>query len=105
MSYVLYYSKYCKNCNKIIYKLSRNEIKDDVHFLCFDKRKNIAAIGMNYDGTGFYNDAPYPSWTLNSTTYLWDPPVSYPTDGKYYEWNESTKSWDETVANWPKQDK
>ena len=68
-------------------------------------RKNFAAIGMNYDGTGFYNDAPYPSWTLNSTTYLWDPPVSYPTDGKYYEWNESTKSWDETVADWPKEDK
>ena len=68
-------------------------------------RKNFAAIGMNYDGIGFYDDAPFPSWTFNSTTYLWDPPVSYPTDGKLYEWNESTKSWDETVADWPKEDK
>ena len=41
MSYVLYYSKYCKNCNSILYKVSRNEIKDDIHFLCIDKRKRI----------------------------------------------------------------
>lgn len=41
MSYVLYYSKYCKNCNNIIYKLSRNNVKDDVHFLCIDKRKKL----------------------------------------------------------------
>ena len=68
-------------------------------------RKNFAAIGMSYDGIGFYDDAPFPSWIFNSTTYMWDPPVSYPTDGKFYEWNESTKSWDETVPDWPKQDK
>lgn len=39
MSYVLYYSKYCSNCKTILYKLSRNEIKEDIHFLCIDKRK------------------------------------------------------------------
>ena len=60
-------------------------------------RKNYAGVGMNYDGIGFYTDAPYPSWTLNSTTYYWDPPVAYPDDGKPYQWNESTKSWDLTT--------
>ena len=60
-------------------------------------RKNYAGIGMNYDAVGFYFDAPYSSWTLNSTTYFWEPPVAYPDDGKTYQWNESTTSWDETT--------
>ena len=68
-------------------------------------RKNFAAIGMNYDGIGFYDDSPYPSWIFDPITYTWNPPISKPLDGKYYEWNESTKSWDETVADWPKADK
>ena len=60
-------------------------------------RKNYAGIGMNYDVVGFYFDAPYSSWTLNSTTYFWEPPVAYPNDGKTYQWNESSTSWDETI--------
>ena len=48
---------------------------------------------MNYDGVGFYFDAPYSSWILNKTTYIWDPPVAYPNDGNSYQWDESTKSW------------
>ena len=33
MSYVLYYSKYCTNCKTILYKVSRNEIKEiEYHF-------------------------------------------------------------------------
>ena len=41
MSYVLYYSKYCDNCKKIIHKVGKDKIKDDIHFLCIDKRKDI----------------------------------------------------------------
>ena len=41
MSYVLYYSKYCDNCKKIIHKVGRDKIKNDIHFLCIDKRKQI----------------------------------------------------------------
>lgn len=41
MSYVLYYSKYCENCKKILYKVGRDKIKNDIHFLCIDKRKII----------------------------------------------------------------
>ena len=57
-------------------------------------RKNYAAVGYHYDGTGFYAPQPYNSWTLNNTSYLWEPPVAHPGDGKMYEWNESTKQWD-----------
>mgnify|MGYP001208299938 CR=1 FL=1 len=59
--------------------------------------KGTCLIGKYFDGTGFHDDSPYASWTLNSSTYLWDAPISYPTDGKTYEWNESTKSWDVTT--------
>jgi hypothetical protein len=57
-------------------------------------RKNFAGIGHHYDGTGFYAPQPFDSWTLNSTSYLWEAPVAYPDDGQAYEWNETTKQWD-----------
>ena len=61
------------------------------------KRKNYAGIGYSYDASKdvFIPPQPYPSWTLNETTCLWDAPVSYPDDGKRYIWNEEKTSWDE----------
>jgi len=58
-------------------------------------RGNYAGIGYTYDSTHdvFYAPQPYPSWTLNTTTWTWVAPTAYPTDGKVYNWNESTKSW------------
>ena len=58
-------------------------------------RKNFAGVGYHYDGIGFYKPQPHDSWTLNSTTYLWEAPTPYPNDGKEYEWNEADQRWDE----------
>ena len=60
-------------------------------------RKNYAGIGDTYDGSrdAFIPPQNYPSWTLNDSTCKWDPPTPYPDDGKAYEWNETTKAWDE----------
>ena len=61
-------------------------------------RKNYAGIGMVYDSgrDAFYAPQPFPSWTLNESSCLWEPPTPAPTtEGKYYTWNESTTSWDE----------
>jgi len=62
-------------------------------------RKNFAGIGFEYDEVrdAFISPKPYPSWTLNESTCLWDPPVVYPDDGKRYDWNEDTQAWDEIV--------
>ena len=57
------------------------------------ERKNFAAVGGNYDGTGFYDAKPYDSWILNSESYGWEPPTEMPDDGKIYSWDESSKSW------------
>jgi hypothetical protein len=59
-------------------------------------RKNYAGIGFTYDRgrDAFIPPRPYASWTLNDSTCLWEAPVSYPTDGQDYIWNEDTTSWD-----------
>tara|TARA_Y100000385_G_scaffold142350_1_gene147686 strand:- start:177 stop:518 length:342 start_codon:yes stop_codon:yes gene_type:complete len=57
-------------------------------------RKNFAGIDYHYDGIGFYPPKPFNSWTFNNTTYLWEAPVTYPTDGDVYRWNETDQSWD-----------
>jgi hypothetical protein len=58
-------------------------------------RKNYAGIGYTYDAQrdAFIPPQPFPSWTLNETTCLWDAPVAYPTDGEWYQWDEATTSW------------
>ena len=56
-------------------------------------RYNFAGIGYSWDGTGFAAPQPFPSWTLNSDSYLWQPPTPMPTDHKRYTWDEATTSW------------
>lgn len=63
-------------------------------------RKNYAGIGFIWlpngpEGEGFAPPQPYPSWTLDSFSYLWVPPVPYPNDGNVYIWNEKTQSWEQ----------
>jgi hypothetical protein len=59
-------------------------------------RYNFAGAGYLYDkeADAFYQPQPYPSWTLNTSTYLWDAPVEYPSDGQKYDWNEEIKNWE-----------
>lgn len=64
-------------------------------------RANYAGIGYTLDTTViqdgvigvFYAPQPYPSWVLNTQTYLWQAPIPYPTDGGSYVWDEATQSW------------
>ena len=62
-------------------------------------RKNYAGIGYTYDPErdAFIPGQPYPSWTLNEETCLWEPPIPRPVDGKAYDWDEGTLSWVEVV--------
>jgi hypothetical protein len=66
-------------------------------------RKNYAGIGFTWlpngpQGEGFTPPQPYPSWTMDSFSYLWNPPVAkparpWPPGVANYEWDESTQSW------------
>lgn len=58
-------------------------------------RKNYAGIGMIYDASldAFYDPQPFPSWTLDTATCLWQPPTPRPDDRNLYNWDEPTLSW------------
>ena len=62
-------------------------------------RKNYASPGSIYDPLrdAFYSAKPYPSFVLDESTCLWNPPVGMPStslpDNQYYLWDEFTKDW------------
>ena len=69
-------------------------------------RKNHASVGYTYDEDrdAFIPPKPFPSWVLNETTCLWDPPIARPEltqeqidNNNYYRWNETNTTWDLTV--------
>ena len=59
-------------------------------------RKAFLNAGWKWDKTKeqFVAPQPYASWTLDASN-DWQPPVAHPDDGKNYDWNEGTTSWDE----------
>lgn len=61
-------------------------------------RKNFAGIGFTYDPVrdAFIPPQPYPSWTLNEDTCLWESPVPMPE----VDLNTNKIDWDETITNW-----
>ena len=63
-------------------------------------RKNFAGIGYFYDEVkdAFIPPQPFKSWLLDEETCQWKAPVDYPTDGKFYSWDEESKSWVEVAA-------
>jgi len=63
--------------------------------------KNTPQIGGSYsvEGDAFYEterpDA-FDSWVLNTTTFVWEAPVTKPDgllEGEYADWDEATLSW------------
>jgi hypothetical protein len=63
-------------------------------------RKNYAGIGYTYDlgRDAFIPPKPYSSWTMSEETCLWSAPTPMPTDGKSYEWDETTLAWVEVTV-------
>jgi hypothetical protein len=66
-------------------------------------RGKYAGLGMKYDNNlnRFIPSQPFLSWTFDSNTFEWNPPIPYPeTYSKLgepfkdiYFWNEDNKSW------------
>ena len=63
-------------------------------------RGNYAGIGFTYDRVNdvFIPHCDFPSWTLSTETWLWEPPTPYPADGKVYRWDEPSTSWVEVTG-------
>jgi hypothetical protein len=66
-------------------------------------RANYAGVGFTYDESNdvFYAPQPYPSWTLNNTTWLWNAPIPEPEDYdiKIYVWDEAAYNMDNQGEN------
>jgi hypothetical protein len=58
-------------------------------------RKRYAGIGYTYDPTldAFIPPQPFPSWTLDTATCNWQPPIPCPDDGQLYDWDEAAQAW------------
>lgn len=70
-------------------------------------RKNFPGIGVHYydpSNDMFVSHKAHESHTLNTSTGQWDAPLTYPSDGKRYSWNEeiykadNTKGWIEIIG-------
>ena len=71
------------------------------------QRGRPAGIGYEYDSTrnAYIPPQPYPSWTLDETTYNWEAPITLPTltdeqiaARSYYEWDEVAHMADNTTG-------
>lgn len=61
------------------------------------QRNIYAGVGYlyNHDDDYFYQPSPYSSWTFNTTSKTWEPPVAHPdSDDDSYVWNESSGAWE-----------
>jgi hypothetical protein len=86
-----------------VYKRTSYNTRGGIHYGPDNQPDGGVAFRANYAGIGYYYDAthdvfywpeqPYPSWTLSAPTWIWAPPTPFPTDGKFYKWDEPTKTW------------
>ena len=99
---------FCKNLLGADTNWVRTSYNNNIRF-------RYAGIGMKHDSTNdvFYEQQPYPSWTLNTSTWNWEPPVAFPDDAGgrkiddegiptehvSYAWDEDSTSWARTVEN------
>lgn len=85
--------------------LSNQEGLDCILFLSltnYSRETNPGAFcnpGFIWDSENevFYEPQPFPSWILNTETWVWKSPIPYPNDGNQYIWNEETLSWREKI--------
>ena len=82
------------------------EWRDGKYLLAEDQskafRKNYGGAGALYwpNHDGFSAKQPFPSWTLNTTTLIWECPVGYPdvlndnSIGVTHSWNEDLQRWE-----------
>lgn len=61
-------------------------------------RGNYAGIGFTYDEDNdvFIPPQPFPSWILNTSTYLWEAPAPRPDET--YVWNEENQAWEQLTG-------
>ena len=87
------YQKY--DSPQITYEVIDGVVKDVWHILNMtDDEKKTKQDRVKADWAALDPAGPA-SWTFDEATCSYQPPVAYPSDGKNYEWDESSTSWEE----------
>ena len=64
---------------------------------CFEiNESNPAGVNWEWNDSvnGYVPPKNYPSWTLNISKRIWQPPVDYPAiEGTTHHWDEDSVSW------------
>lgn len=77
-------------------------IKDEFAYdFLVECNDNQVIPGWDFDGVGVVPPKPFDSWVFNQETRQWQTPIAYPTDGKFYKWDEPTISWIEIIQDMP----
>ena len=58
-------------------------------------RGNYAGIGYTYDEENdvFIAPKPFDNWVLNTSSWLWEPPIHMPVDEYFYKWDQDAGAW------------
>ena len=58
-------------------------------------RGNYAGVGFTYDEANdvFVAPKPFDNWVLNTTSWLWEPPIPMPVDEYFYAWDQEATAW------------
>ena len=89
------YQKY--DSPQVTYQVIDGVVKDVWHILNMtDDEKKTKQDQVKADWAALDPAGPA-SWTFDETTCSYQAPVAYPSDGKNYDWDESTTSWKEVT--------
>ena len=78
------------------YEWADGIVKDVYHRRAMTEEERTAkqdAVKSDWQQTGFA------SWIFNEEKCVFEAPVPYPEDGKFYSWDEPTTSWVEFTIN------
>ena len=85
--------------------IGRYEIYEGCNYVYIDgvcSDFHVTRQMTQYEKDEYHNELiklnPYPSWILDESIGLLEPPVPYPQDGKCYQWDEETISWIEPIS-------
>jgi len=81
--------------NGLTYELVDGKVKDTWHVLPMTDEEKIEKQNKQKTAWAESDPAGPASWIFDEATCSYQPPVAYPSDGKEYEWDESSTSWQE----------
>jgi hypothetical protein len=75
----------------------KQEYKADAYYKVDEARQPPVVNNSIWTGTYFTPGCRYTTWTWDTATENWVPPVPYPSGDKNYEWSDEAVNWVEVT--------